>query len=178
MPARPGLSGQRRLGAVQRLALGLLDEAEDHRPGRRIQVQANDIHQFRFELGVGAELENVHPPRLQLVVGPYLRDGVLADPDLRGQGPGGPMRRTARRLPGQRQFNYPLHRVRRQPGLPAAALGDRADPTDALLGEPVPPPTHCVRINPAAAGDLLVRHPVRGPQQRLRLHHLAVRQHR
>ena len=46
------------------------------------------------------------------------------------------------------------------------------------LGEPVPPPTHRVRINPKAAGDLLVRHSVRGPQQRLRLHHLPVRQHR
>ena len=88
------------------------------------------------------------------------------------------MRRPTGRLPGQGQLHHPLHRVRRQPRLAAPPLGDLADPVDTLVGEPVPPPPHRVRVHPGPTGDLLVRHPVGRPQQRLGLHHLTMRQHR
>jgi hypothetical protein len=121
---------------------------------------------------------SVHPPGLQPVIGPDLRDGVLAHPDLSGQGSGGPMRGAAGRFTGQGQPDHPLHRARRQPGLAPATLGDPTDAVDALVGEPLPPPPHRVRAHPRPTSDLLVRHPISRPQQRLRLHHLTVRQHR
>ena len=46
-----GFHRQRRLGAVQSLALGLLVEAEHHCSRRRIQVQANNVDQFLLERG-------------------------------------------------------------------------------------------------------------------------------
>ena len=57
----------------------------------------------------------------------------------------------------------------------ATPLSDPADTADPLVGEPIPPPPHRVRVHPPPAGDLLVRHPISRPQQRLSLHHLTVR---
>ena len=48
-PAR--LHRQRGLGAIQRLALGFLVEAEHHRPRRRVEIQADDIDQLLLERG-------------------------------------------------------------------------------------------------------------------------------
>ena len=44
-----------------------------------------------------------------------------------------------------------------------------------LLGEPGPPATHRVRINPEASRDLLIRHTVGRQQQSTGLHNLAMR---
>ena len=90
---------QRRLSAVQRLALGLLIEAEHHRPCRRIHIQANDIDKFGLELRIVAHLERLDPPRLEVVVGPDLGDGVLTDPNPRGQGAGTPLSTRRRATP-------------------------------------------------------------------------------
>ena len=44
---------------------------------------------------------------------------------------------------------------------------DHANLADTLLGKACAPPPHRVRINPTAPGDLLIRDPVRCPQQPL-----------
>ncbi len=51
VPARPGFMGSDGC-AVQRLALGLLIEAEHHRPRGWIQVQTNNIDEFLLETRV------------------------------------------------------------------------------------------------------------------------------
>jgi hypothetical protein len=56
------------------------------------------------------------------------------------------------------------------------ALGDHPNLAHALGGEPGPPTPDGVGVDVAAASDLLVRHPARGPQQRLGLHHFSMRQ--
>jgi hypothetical protein len=88
------------------------------------------------------------------------------------------VRLPARRLAGQCHCHHPLHRVRRQPGLTAPTLRDRADLVDALFGETVPPSTHRVRVHPAPPGALLVGNSIGRPQQCLSLHYLTMRQRR
>src|SRR4029453_18891928 len=70
MGHRPGparLERQRRLGAIERLALGVFVEAEHRRPLRRIGVQADDVDQLVLEVRIGGQLERVELPRLELV---------------------------------------------------------------------------------------------------------------
>src|SRR5271169_1949103 len=88
-----GLHRQRRLSAVQGLALGLLVEAEHHCARRRIHIQPNDVDEFLLEPRVVADLERLDLPRLEVVVGPDLGHGVFADPDPGSQGTSAPMRR-------------------------------------------------------------------------------------
>jgi hypothetical protein len=73
-----GNHGQARLGAVHGLALGFLTEAEYRGPSRRVHIQANDIDQLLLKAGVVGNLEGVHPPGLEVVVGSDPGDGVLA----------------------------------------------------------------------------------------------------
>src|SRR6478736_2499250 len=65
--AAPLLHRQSGLGAVERLDLALLVDAEDHGMGRRIDVEANDILELLGEFGVVGELECAHPMRLKPV---------------------------------------------------------------------------------------------------------------
>ena len=62
-PAR--LHRQRRLGAVQRLDLGLLVHAQHDRLLRRVQVQPDDVDELLLEPRVVGELERLDPVRLQ-----------------------------------------------------------------------------------------------------------------
>lgn len=48
---------QRRLCAIQGLALGFLVETEHRRPLRRIDIQPDDIDQFLLERRVGRQFE-------------------------------------------------------------------------------------------------------------------------
>ena len=82
-PGPPGLHRQRRLGAVQCLALGLFVKAEHRRSLRRIQVEADDIDKLLLEPRVVADLERVELPRLEVVIGPDLGHRVLANPHVR-----------------------------------------------------------------------------------------------
>jgi len=84
---------QARLGAVQCLTLGLLVEAEHHGPTWGLQVQPDHIDQFLLKARVVRYLECLDPPGLEVVIGSDPGDGVLADPEPCGQGPGGPVRR-------------------------------------------------------------------------------------
>ena len=61
------LQRQARLGAVERLDLPLLVDAEHDRMRRRIDVEADDVAQLGDELGVVRQLELAHPVRLQAV---------------------------------------------------------------------------------------------------------------
>ena len=65
-PAR--LHRQARLGAVQRLDLGLLVEAEHHRPLWRIQVEPDDVDELLLEVRIVGDLEGLDLPRLEVVV--------------------------------------------------------------------------------------------------------------
>ncbi len=78
---------QHRLGAVQRLDLGLLVDAQHHGGLRRVQVQPDDVADLGLKLGVGGELERLLPPRLDPPVAPDPRDLGEVQPDPAGQQP-------------------------------------------------------------------------------------------
>ena len=61
----PRLHRQPGLGAIERLDLAFLVDAEDHRMGRRIDVEANDILELVGEFGIVRNLERAHPMRLK-----------------------------------------------------------------------------------------------------------------
>ncbi len=82
---------QARLGALQRLDLALFINADHDRLLGRIQVQPDHVADLGFQLRVGGELERLGLPGLEVVVFPHPGDGVVADPKLVGQQPGGPV---------------------------------------------------------------------------------------
>ena len=57
--------GQQGLGAVERLDLAFLVDAQDQRPVRRGQVEADHVAHFRDEVGIGGELEGLDPVGLE-----------------------------------------------------------------------------------------------------------------
>ena len=69
-PAAPRLQGQARLGAVERLDLRLLINAEHHRVRRRVDVEPDDVAQLGDEFRIARELELPHPMRLEPVSAP------------------------------------------------------------------------------------------------------------
>src|SRR5665811_1387768 len=165
-------------GAVQRLTLSLHLEAEHHRPSRWIHIQTNDVDELLLKVRVVRQLEVVHPPGFEVVIGPDPGDGVLSDPEAFGQRAGSPVRRGV--IGGLMAGDaYDLgHRPLRQGGFATSSVRDHPDAVGTLVGEPRPPPTHRVRVHLAPASDLLVGQALGSPQQGLRLHHLAVRQRR
>ena len=175
-PAR--LHRQTRLGAVQRLALGLLVEAEHHGPFRRVQVQADDIDELGFEVGVGGDLERVDPPRLQPVITPDTSDGVLADAVTFGHQPGRPMCRPVIGLVVQRVGHHCCDGSLSQPGPASPPRRDPPHSFNPTHRETRPPTAHRVRCRVTPPGDLPVRRSLRRQQQRLGVDHLTVRQHR
>jgi hypothetical protein len=61
----PGTHRQQRLGAVQRLDLAFLIDADDQRLVRRIQIKPHDIAYFLDELRIGRKFERFGAMRLQ-----------------------------------------------------------------------------------------------------------------
>ena len=175
-PAR--LERQARLGPIERLALGLLVEAEHDGPLRRVHVQADDVDQLLLEPLVVRQLEVLDPPRLELIVLPDPRHGVLADPEPGRQRPRRPMRRrvVGRLLAGDP--HHLGHRAFGQPRLAAPTRRNPTDPLDALDLEASTPCPHRLRRRLTPASHLVGRHPVARHQQRLGLHDLAMRQRR
>lgn len=163
------------LGPIKGLALGFLVEAEDHGPGRGVHVQPDDVGEFLLEGRIGRDLERLGLPRLEVMVGPDARHGVFADPHPGSQRSGRPVRRGVLRCLFQRDADHLGHRPRRQPRFPATTFADHPDLVDAPLDETAPPCPHRVGIHLTAPGDLLVRRPVRGQQQALRLDHRPMR---
>jgi hypothetical protein len=131
--AAPLLHRQSGLGAVKRLDLALLVDAEDHGMGRRIDVEANDILELLGEFGIVGELECAHPMRLKPVPLPDALHRGGADPRRLGHRRCGPMGRLMRRsLVGQ--GNDAIDGLGRQ-GRDARGAG-------LVAGEPLDPLTH------------------------------------
>ena len=53
--------GQQGLGAIQRLNAGLFVDTQHQRIFRRIQIQADNVQQFGFEIGIRAEGKGANP---------------------------------------------------------------------------------------------------------------------
>jgi hypothetical protein len=71
---------QDRLGAVQRLDLGLLVHAQHHRPLGRVVIQPDDIDDLLDKQRIGRQLEAVGQVRLEAEVPPDPPDRRLAQP--------------------------------------------------------------------------------------------------
>lgn len=85
---------QRRLAALQGLALGLLVEAQHHRPLGRVQVEPHDIDELGLEVRVVRQLEGRDTPRLEVPGPPDPGHGVLTDTGVFGHRPSRPVRRA------------------------------------------------------------------------------------
>ena len=68
------------LGAVQRLDLGLLIDAQHDRVSRRVQIQAYNVGDLGLQFRVDGERERVNLPRPDPVLLPGLGDRVLGAP--------------------------------------------------------------------------------------------------
>ena len=102
--------GQRRLGAIERLNLGLLIHAQDHRVVRRVEVQPDDVAHFLEEERIGGQLEGLGPMRLDPEQGEPALDRALADALGSPQGAGAPVRGGVGRLL-QRTVDHRRHLV-------------------------------------------------------------------
>ena len=128
-----------RLGAVERLDLGLLVHAQHDRVARRVQVQTDDIADLGLKLGVGGELERALPPGLHPVGAPRPRDRRVTDPELLGQQSRGPVR--DRQLRGRRlqRRGDDLRVVDRLGSAAARPIPEARDPVG---GKPLAPLDH------------------------------------
>ena len=134
-----GPDRQDRLGAVQRLDLGLLIDAQHDRVARRVQVEADDVADLGLQLGVGGELKRPLPPRLHPVGAPRPGDRRVSDPEMTAEQPRGPVRdrqRLRRRLQRRGDDLRVIDRLG-----PAAARQIRQT-VDPVGGEPVAPLDH------------------------------------
>jgi hypothetical protein len=152
--------------------------AEHHRPLRRVEVQADDIDELGLEVRIVGQLEAVHLPRFEVARPPDASHGVLPHAVPLRHRPGRPVRRVVIGPSVQRVVHDGLDDLDRDLRLPAPPRSDHPDSLDTHLQETGPPTPDGISIDPAAASDLIVGHPLRRPQQRLRLHHLPMRQRR
>ena len=79
------------LGAVQRLNLGLLIDAQHDRVSRRVQIQAYNVGDLGLQFRVGGELERVGLPWPDPVLLPGLGDRGLVHPQAGSQQPTRPV---------------------------------------------------------------------------------------
>jgi hypothetical protein len=80
-----------RLGALQRLDLGLLVHTPHDGVRRWVQVQPDHVADLGLQLRIGGELERLGLPWLEVVLGPDPGDRAVADTQLAGQQPRGPV---------------------------------------------------------------------------------------
>ena len=132
-----GHPGQRRLGASERLHLGLLIDAEHDRGLGRVQVQADHVVHLLDEQRVAGEFEAVDHVRLGPEVLPDLPDRGLAQPGplrhLRPRPVGGVHRRRL-----QRRHDHVVDLVHADRARPTGTMLI-AEPVKAVLDEPAPP---------------------------------------
>ena len=113
--APPRLHGKTGLGAIERLDLAFaasrplrpLIGAEDHRMGRRIDVEPDDVLHLFGELRIVGQLEQSKAMRSKLMETPGTLDRTDGNADGRGHGAGGPVRRLMGRF-GVRQSHHPI----------------------------------------------------------------------
>ena len=87
--ARP--QGQQRLGAVERLDLRLLVDAQNHRALRRMEIEAYDIAHLLDEQGIAGQLEGLDTVRLEGEGLPDATDRCRAEPARPGHRARAPM---------------------------------------------------------------------------------------
>ncbi len=141
----PGFERQRRLGAIQRLALGLLVEAEHRRSFRRIEIQADDINEFLLEARIVRQLERLDPPRPQVPGPPDPSHGVLAHTVTLTHRARRPCGRFVVRNRVQRVLHDRVDHRLWNLGLATPSRRDRPDRVDTTRFELRPPPSHRVR---------------------------------
>ena len=94
-----GSHRQQRLGAVERLDLALLVDAQNQRAIRRIEIQPDDVPHLLHEHRIAGELEGLDPMRLQPEGLPDAMDGRGREADRLGHRAQAPMGRVrGRRL--------------------------------------------------------------------------------
>ena len=152
-----GQQRQHRGGAIERLDLGLLIDAQHHRRIGRVQVQPDDVTNLVDELRVRRQLEAVGEMRLEPERPPDLRHRRLGHPRRLGHRPRRPVRRIRRGLL-ERLDDHPLdvgiaHRARR------TGTGIVPQTVETQLDEPTPPLADGVLVHPEAAGDLPIGRP-------------------
>ncbi len=140
------LHRQRRLGAIERLDLGLLIHAQHQCAFGRVEVEPDDVDDLLRQLRITGELERAHLVRLELVIAP--------DP-VHGR-----RRQPRRRPPAGGRSNACSHPAAarassRAPAEPRHRRSD-ADAPNAAVREPVKTP---LRKTPPPQPDRRQRHP-------------------
>jgi hypothetical protein len=100
---------------------------------------------------------------------------MVSLPSPNRQRAGGPVRPAVVRLVLAGHPNDLGDRSLGQRGLAAPAFGDLPTPSTPYSANRARPPSDRFSLDLAAPGNLLIRHAVTRPQQRLGLHHLPVR---
>src|SRR5262245_42805971 len=132
-----GPEGQQRRGAIQRLDLRFLIDAQDHRVIGRIQIQAHDVAHLRNQQGVRRELERLAPVRLQAKGAPHATNRHMTEAGRFRHLARAPVRRPPRRRL-QRAHNHVLDlRVRDLAGRAGPRFVEQARHT--IGHEPRPP---------------------------------------
>jgi hypothetical protein len=155
-----------RLDALQRLDLGLVVHTQHDGVRRWVQVQPDHVADLGLQLRIGGELERLGLPWLDVVLGPDPGDRAVADTQLAGQQPRGPVGHAeVLRWGGQRRGQDLGPPVTAQ-SLGAATAGSVGQPP----GEPLPhiavaPGDHGRASDPKPLGDLAVGHALGGQQQ-------------
>ena len=144
------------LCAVECLDLARLVDRAHHGVGRRIDIQADHVHELGGELRVARALEAAHAMRLQLVRLPDALHRAQREAGRCGHRPASPVGRRVRRI-GTRHRHHAGHdlgRDRRFAGL-AGLVAQQS--VHARFGEALLPPPDHRPADPDRRGDLLHR---------------------
>ena len=155
------LHWQTGLGAVQRLDLTLLIEAEHRSVPGWVEVQPNHVAQLLFEARVIAELERANQVRLEPMGTPHPVDEAVGRAQMPGHRPARPMRRVVRRRLCRRLDDFATQSRLRLGVLAPVVRAPRAFLPNArcpLSGDTTSPTPDFVRVNPELCGNGFVRH--------------------
>ena len=169
-----GLERQARLGAIERLDLGLLVDRQDEGMSRRCHVEADDVFELGDEIGVVRAFEGSETMGLQLMNLPDPLNRAQRDTHDLGHGAARPVRDFTWRLAAS-QRNQPLNigvRRRRLAGLSAAFTKKTID---TRLGKPPLPAPNRRPADTGKPGDLGDVQPIRRMQNDPRAGHMLLR---
>lgn len=157
-----GQHRQDRRGAIERLNLRFLVDAQHDRALGRVQIQAGDVADLRDELRVGGQLPCVLAVRSKAERVPDPVDRRLRQPDLRSHRPRRPVRRVlGLGLQGRGDHLLDL-RIGDRPRRARSRLVDK--PVQAVGDKPRAPDPDGVSMHPQLLGDLRVTQPLAGSQ--------------